>query len=217
METRSLYLFYRSLGSGKFQSLFSVFLKPISHYFLYRNPELFPLIFKRYISKFNYERDGFWISFHIGIQHMRPLLTGSDIYYLRGGEDITNFLTKKFNHPAKFINLKKYKNKYLNFIKFIKNKDKIVATCSGRFGIKNKFIQLKKYQFFYSNNLIELAFQLNKECYFEIFYFNNFLNIKRKIIKLSKENYQLQIKELISFLAISYPHNLRKNRFIINK
>ena len=217
MESRSLYLFYRSLGSGKFQSIFSVFLKPILHYVLYRKQELFPFIFKRYISKFNYDKDGFWTSLHIGIQHFRPLLTGTNVFYLKGNEkEKLTVITKKFNVFSKLIFLDKYKNEYLNFIKFIKDKDKVLLTCDGKLGSKNEFILIKNYKFYFSSNLIELAFYLKKECYFEIYYLNNFFKIKRIYVKLNRTNYKVQIQEIISFLAVCYPHNLRKNRLIID-
>lgn len=197
---------YRGLGSGYLVSAYSAGLKMPLHKLIFDNSRNIHRIFLT--QKFKYS-DGVWLTFHFGLNHYRPLLTNDVLYYVRG-ENVAN-VEKITPKNIKYIYLDEHTRLPILLNK-IKNINKILVSVDGSVGRHDVLLDISGVKFSFSSAFIRIAQLLKKPIYFELYYVDHFLKVKRKYVKVTENDYKSKITILYASILKRYPHNLRLYR-----
>ena len=193
---------YKSLKISTPKAILASFQKFFFHWILFTNKRLLRLLCN--FKKFNYD-DGLWCTIHFGLNHARPLLSDTPRTYLRGDE--LPVMTNSLNN-VDILHISQ-ETSFLQILPKLQSSNVFCVAVDGKFGNKDFNIDLPGYSIPCSSVLIRTSFLLRKSVFFELFFFDSFSRINRRVIRLSETDYQSQISVLVNECFSSYPYNIR--------
>ena len=199
------YKVYRHIESTAVQSALSAFYKPFLHYIFFKNPNLGYKLIK---NKYFHYHDGIWSTIHFGANHYRPLMTKQSHLYLRG-EKVPSL--DQFETNAEFLFID-HQSHFLEILHSIKSSNIIMCSIDGSFGVADTELLVGGHNLKLKTSIIKSGELMSKGNYFELYFIDNKLKLRRHWIRLSANNFPSEIEQLCSEVFKKYPHNIRLGR-----
>lgn len=203
---KQCYYNYREIGTSTFDAILSALLKMPVHSLLFKS--------NKYVRKYLRKREftyteGVWLTLHFGLNHFRPLLIDQDCVYIRGEK--VNYVEPYTKSNVSYVHINS-RTSFLSLINKIKDFSIVCATIDGTVGTYDKFFYLGSRKISYNSTLISSSKLLQKRVFFELYYLDHFLNLKRKTRELSISNFEQEIRDLCLEIIRKFPHNARMSR-----